>query len=72
MDNESLAKDLVVAYVAGHAIPERAEMQKVAESLIEFYQLTKGELDKEKGKAAAPIGFGNRSMVAAKSDEDQV
>jgi hypothetical protein len=71
MDSESLAKDLVVAYVAGHPIPEKAEMQKVAESLIEFYHWTKAELDKEKGKAAAPIGFGNRSAVPATPAQDQ-
>jgi hypothetical protein len=62
MDHESLAKDLVVGYVAGHDIPEKQEMQKVAENLVEFYNLTKTELEKSKGGGApAPIGFGARS-----------
>ena len=73
MDNELLARDLVVGYVAGHDVPEKGEMQKIAESLIEFYQLTKTELEKSKaGGAAAPIGFGNRSAVTTKPGEDQV
>ncbi len=72
MDNELLAKDLVVGYVAAHAIPEKSDMKKVAESLIEFYQLTKAELDKAKSSAApAPIGFGIHSAVPAKPDEDE-
>jgi hypothetical protein len=71
MDHESLAKDLVVGYVAGHDIPEKGEMQKIAEGLIEFYQLTKAELDKLKAKTPAPIGFSTRSAVQAKQDDDQ-
>ena len=72
MDNESLAKDLVVGYVAGHDIPDRSEMQNIAESLIEFYNLMKAELEKSKGKAEqAPIGFGSRSGDAKKPREDQ-
>jgi hypothetical protein len=61
MDNELLARDLVVGYMAGHDIPDKSEMRKIAESLIEFYTLTKVELEKSKANAApAPIGFGNR------------
>jgi hypothetical protein len=69
MDNESLAKDLVVGYVAGHDIPDKSEMQKIAESLIEFYKLTKAELEKSKANAAAPIGFGNRATDPKKPPE---
>ena len=72
MDNELLAKDLVVGYVAAHPIPEKSDMQKVAEGLIEFYQLTKAELDKSKSSAApAPIGFSIHSAVPAKRDGDE-
>jgi hypothetical protein len=72
MDNESLARDLVVGYVAGHEIPEKGEMQKIAESLIEFYKLTKAELEKANANApAAPIGFGSRSVEPKKPIEDQ-
>lgn len=71
MDNDELARDLVVGYVAGHDVPEKGEMQKVAESLIEFYQMTKAELEKAKsGAISAPIGFGNRSGLPAKPGED--
>jgi hypothetical protein len=72
MDNESLAKDLVVAYIAGHDIPDKSEMQKIAESLISFYELTKTELEKAKANAApAPIGFGSRFAAPKKPVEDQ-
>lgn len=70
MDNESLAKDLVVGYVSGHEIPEKGEMQKIAQSLIEFYKLTKVELEKANANApAAPIGFGNRPSDSKKPAE---
>ena len=71
MDNELLAKDLVVGYVAAHPIPEKSDMKKIAESLIEFYQFTKAELDKAKTSAApAPIGFSIHSAVPVKRDGD--
>jgi hypothetical protein len=64
MDHESLAKDLVAGYVAGHDIPEKKEMQKVAENLVEFYNLTKAELVKANADvSAAPIGFASRSVT---------
>jgi hypothetical protein len=72
MNNESLAKDLVAGHVAGHDIPEKDEMQKIAETLIEFYKLTKAELDKANANdAAVPIGFGVRFIDLKKSIEDQ-
>ncbi len=72
MDNESLAKDLVVGYVTGHDIPDKSEMPKIAESLVEFYKLAKAELEKSKANAAAaPIGFGNRAADPKKPPEDE-
>jgi hypothetical protein len=72
MDHETLAKDLVAGYVAGHDLPEKNEMQNIAESLIEFYNLTKAEVEKSQGKAEpAPIGFGSRSADAKKPREEQ-
>ncbi|MGH7928328.1 MAG: hypothetical protein ACREQV_11085 [Candidatus Binatia bacterium] len=71
MDNERLAKDLVVGYVAGHDIPANSDMQRIAENLIEFYRLTKAELDKANANAqVSPIGFGNRPIKAKNSSED--
>ena len=72
MDNERLAADLVVGYVAGHEVPEKSEMQKIAENLSEFYRLTKAELDKANAEAhASPIGFGIRPVEPKSSNEDQ-
>jgi hypothetical protein len=71
MDNESLAKDLVVGYVAGHDIPRKSDMQKIAESLVELYRITKTELDKANANAhVSPIGFGSRAREPKSSTED--
>jgi hypothetical protein len=72
MDNELLAQALVAGYLAGHALPEKNDMQQIAENLTEFFKLTKAELDKSNANAhGSPIGFGSRSVDAKTSIEDR-
>jgi predicted transcriptional regulator len=72
VDKETIAKDLVAAYVAQHDIPEKNEMQEIAEQLVQFYKLTKAQLDKTSPNAAQqPMGFGKRAVQPNKSFEDQ-
>ena len=71
MDNELLAQALVAGYLAGHALPEKNDMQKIAENLTEFFKLTKAELDKSNAGQVSPIGFGSRSVDPKKSTEKQ-
>jgi len=72
MDNESLAKDLVVGYVAGHTLPDKSEMPKIAENLVELYRIIKAELDKANASAhVSPIGFAAGAIEPKSSNEDR-
>lgn len=47
MDNETIAKDLVAAYLTKNKLPAPKEIAAIAKRLTDFYKATKDQLNPE-------------------------
>ena len=54
MDNETIAKDLVAAYLTKNKLPTPKDVAPIAKRLADFYKATKDKLNPENGGSTAP------------------